>query len=450
MKKTLTLLFILALGISHAQHQNVSLLYHWEDSTLVGSSTYDNVYNEVWGFTNNGYEFAVIGSTFGTHIFDITNISNVTEVARIPGKAQGGIIIHRDYHDYKGYLFAVADEGASSLQVIDISQLPASYSVVYDSDSLFKRAHNIFIDSSTGKMYANGVATASAYVGFQCYDVSDPLNPQFVSSYHNAGFTHDTYAQNDTVFINAGNNGLYILDYNDAQNPQVLGTLKTYPYKGYNHSGWPTANLDYYFMADENAGHKMKSVDVRDFSNMQVLTTFFSDVDSNYSMPHNQIWHEDYLFVSHYHDGLQIWDVSNPANPVRTGYYKTYPGMDHQVYYKGAWGVYPFLPSGKILVSDMQYGLFVLDGTQALSRQELAINEFELYPNPSAGNFNVVLPENWHQANYQVYSLDGRLIKQGILSAQANEINVDAKNGIYLVEISNEKQRLVQKLVLHN
>ena len=49
------------------------------------------------------------------------------------GRAVGPEIIHRDYHDYQGYLYAVSDEGAASLQIIDISTLPDSASVVYDS-----------------------------------------------------------------------------------------------------------------------------------------------------------------------------------------------------------------------------------------------------------------------------------------------------------------------------
>ena len=46
-------------------------------------------------------------------------------------------LYHRDYHDYQAYLYAVSDEGASSLQIIDMSTLPDSVSLVYDSSDLF-------------------------------------------------------------------------------------------------------------------------------------------------------------------------------------------------------------------------------------------------------------------------------------------------------------------------
>ena len=61
----------------------------------------------------------------------------------------GGGVIHRDYHDFSGYLYIVCDEGSSStLQIIDITNLPNSVNTVYDSDILFTRAHNIFIDTA--------------------------------------------------------------------------------------------------------------------------------------------------------------------------------------------------------------------------------------------------------------------------------------------------------------
>ena len=137
---------------------NANLLFNWDDPNLIGSSMYDNTYNECWGFEINGYEIAVIGSTAGTHFFDITDPHNSTEVAFVAGAYTGSGVIHRDYHDYNKYLYAVCDEGNSStLQIIDISELPNNVSVVYDSDSLFQRAHNIFIDTASAKLYACAV-----------------------------------------------------------------------------------------------------------------------------------------------------------------------------------------------------------------------------------------------------------------------------------------------------
>jgi len=130
------------------QVTEATLLDNWNDETLVGSFAFDNTYNEIWGVVINDREYAVIGSTAGTHFIDVTDPSVVSEVAFVAGAVQGGSIIHRDYHDYKDYLYAVADEGgASTLQIIDYTALPDSVEVVYDSQEFFFRSHNIFIDT---------------------------------------------------------------------------------------------------------------------------------------------------------------------------------------------------------------------------------------------------------------------------------------------------------------
>ena len=100
--------------------ENLELLFNWNDETILGTTAYDNAYNEIWGLVVNNREFAVIGSTAGTHIFDVTDPHNSLEVQFIQGASFGPSIIHRDYHDRNGYLYAVSDEGNSSLQIIDI------------------------------------------------------------------------------------------------------------------------------------------------------------------------------------------------------------------------------------------------------------------------------------------------------------------------------------------
>ena len=86
---------------------------------------------------------------------------------------------------------------------------------------------------------------------------------------------------------------------------------------------------------------------------------FNSNVHPN-SIPHNLIIRDNFVYVSYYHDGLQIFDISDPYNPIKAGYYDTYVPNNHNGY-AGNWGVDPQLPSGIILVSDVQSGLFVLD-----------------------------------------------------------------------------------------
>ena len=362
MKKIFILILtVFTLGNLQAQDSlNCNLLYHWDDESLIGSFAYDNTYNEIWGIAQNNREYAIIGSTAGTHIFDITDPSNAAQIHFIAGSYVGGGVVHRDFHDYQGYLYIAGDEGTNTLQIVDISNLPASVEVVYDSNALFTRAHNLFIDESKGVLYAGGGSQQ-----LKLFSLDDPTNPTLLldcqtdfPGWAQAGYIHDLYVKDGIAYCNAGGNGLFIADFNDTDNPVFLGSLTSYPDQGYNHSGWLNENGSIYALADETHGMKIKILDVSDPSDINVLSMIGSEVSGN-SIVHNLIFDGDFLHISYYYDGYYVFDISDPANPVLAAFYDTCT-IPNTGSYKGAWGVYPLLPSGNILISDMQNGLFVL------------------------------------------------------------------------------------------
>ena len=85
-----------------------------------------------------------------------------------------------------------------------------------------------------------------------------------------------------------------------------LASLTSYPDAGYNHSGWLSDNGNIYIMQDENHGYDVKVLDVSDFNNITVMSTFNSGVNSQ-SIAHNGIIKGDLLYLSYYHDGLRIF-----------------------------------------------------------------------------------------------------------------------------------------------
>ena len=324
---------------------NINLLFNWSDSTLPINSL-GGSYTDVYGVAINGGEYAVIGSTMGAHIIDVTNPSQSYEAAFVPGAFQGSLVTHRDYFHMDNYLYAVCDQGSSTLQIIDLSNLPNSVTIIYDTNSLISTTHNIFIDTLNKKLY-----TTSGKV----FDISDPINPSFL--FHMGFFYHDLYVENDTGYFNCFSNGLQIYEMT-TNSPQYLGSLTSYPDQGTNHSGWKKDSI--YLMADENGGLSLKVIDVSDLNNLQVIALFNSGVLPSPAVPHNLIIQDNFVYVSYYCDGLQVFDISNPNNPIKAGYYDTYPSI-YCSGFKGNWGVDPLLPSGIILVSDVQSGLFVLE-----------------------------------------------------------------------------------------
>ena len=123
--------------------------------------------------------------------------------------------------------------------------------------------------------------------------------------------------------------------------------------------------------------------------------------------PHNPVVMGNYLYVSWYQAGLQIFDISNPSNPVRVGQYDTYqpaftqPELTEQtkalienepwdVYcgssnrnsalpntFDGNWAVYPFLGTDKILTGDLTYGLQILDVTKIAAPNKNRVSDFD-------------------------------------------------------------------------
>lgn len=460
--------------------QEATLLGHWSGEGLVGSSAYNNTYNEIWGVTRNGHEYAVIGSTAGTHFVDVTDPTQPTEAFFLPGNANGPQIIHRDYHDIGDYLYAVADEGASTMQIIDISQLPDTVQVVYDSGEHLQRAHNIFIDETNARLYTFATkGGSSSYSAMRIFDIADPFNIEMIGSYGSLGavdigHVHDGYVRDHIAFLNCGNDGFAVVDCTNPLELKLLNFLNptNYPQAGYNHSGWLNDECTHYYMADENWGRAMKTLDVRDVRNIEVKNTFNAGSDSQFSIPHNQIVACNYLYVSHYYDGLQIYDISTPAIPRRVAYYNT-SQITHRRNYEGAWGVYPLLPSGNILVSDMQRGLFILEGmgdncdpqanimpcdlTSAVEALEESKNHINIYPQPTHDfiSLNITLEKARKNTSIQLYDWSGRLVEtlwSGNLQAGEQVLDLELRQataGMYLLKMQNEEVFLAKKVVVN-
>lgn len=437
MKKLLFYIFLLSSFKIEAQQ--VQLLYHWEDNSLPSSVAHNNTYNEVWGFKHNGREYGVIGSTMGTHFFDVTDKNNITYIDYIAGKAQGGQIIHRDYHDYNGYLYAVCDEGASSLQIMDLNYLPDSVSLVYDSDLLVVNSHNIFIDSTSAKLF---VCDGDIDV----YSLTNPLSPSYFTSINLPSHAHDLYVRNDTAFVNAGPDGLYIFNAS-VLNPAPLNTLSVYPQKGYNHSGWLSSDGNTYIFADETHGKQMKVLDVSDLNNLTVLSTFMTMSDPN-SIAHNQIIKGDYLYAAQYFDGFFMYDISDPLNVTEVGSYSTSTQPVNPSKYEGAWGIYPY-DDGKVLVSDMQNGLFVLDVVSVLSVSDGLLEDIkiEVFPNPTESTLTIKA-DNYEIKSFEVVDLYGKIIDDELYRYRNNRIDLSSLiKGIYFIKFSNGESTLTKKVI---
>jgi len=446
------ILFICASEVNAQDIPQARLLAQWTKEGLPASNAHDNTYNEIWGLYVNDREFAVIGSTMGTHFIDVTDTENIEEVAFIEGAHTGPAIIHRDYHDHNGFLYAVCDEGNSTLQIIDIRDLPNSVEVIYDDNSLIRRSHNIFIDEENDRLYScahSGTETGAS--ALRILDISDPMNPFDLGGFnsfedYSVGHVHDAYVEDHIAYLNCGPDGFALVDMTDLGDLKLLGNLESDDYQdsGYNHSGWLAEQGDVYYMADENHGLAIKAISVEDYTDLETKSLFGVGFDLPNAIAHNLIVDGDLLFVSYYYDGLQVYDLSDRENPRRVLQYPT-SQLENNLAYRGAWGVYPLLPSGNVLVSDMQEGLFVIDRTLTVSNADLELEEgFHVFPNPASDQIQVSLKSEGSHS-YKIKNLTGQIMMEGKIREKVASIYTSMlHSGSYIIEISNGQQLTAQ------
>lgn len=458
--------FFFSLSIfSSAQMQfNMSLLYNWDDNSLPANWT-GGSFSDCWGYVDSlGREYAVIGSTVGSHFFDITNPAASVLVSFQAGRESSGDVVHRDYKTYQNYMYAVCDQGNSSLQIFDLKYLPDSVQKVYDSQSICKTAHNIFIDN--GRIYFCGLrdSLGNAIV-FRVASLANPENPVVINDLSSPpfGYVHDAWVRQDTAFLSCAGDGFFIYNYTNPASPALIQSITSYPQQGYNHSSSVSVDGKTVVFADETHGKGLKVYDISDISNPILKSIFRSNLlnvsDSlgqNGSIPHNPfILGNDKVFISYYHDGVQCFDISNTSSPFQAGYYDTHPSdTDYTGYGPGCWGVYPYLPSRHIIGSDIANGLFVLDGTILLGVYNAlpVLSDALVFPNPSSGMLAVTSNElNNGEIKIDIYDELGKRILSIPSYTSGAPVSISSFNpGIYLLKVSDNKFSLTKKIIKTN
>ena len=342
--------------------QNMSLLGNFNPSGYPSSGA--QKFNDVWGYVDcSGNEYAILGGVGYYHFVDITVPTNPVEVTSIAG---GNVTPWRDMKTYSKYAYGVCDNCSEGLSVFDLGNLPNSVTMVGQYTTSFSSAHNIFIDENSARLYAVGTNTQGN--GVIVFDLAaNPANPPEIARMAlPGGYMHDLYVLGNIGYGNSGNNGLYVYDFTNLSNVVTLGSLTGYVPGGYNHAGWVTSNGQGYIFADETHNRDIKYCDISSLNNISITNTFRSELLApgvTGSVAHNPYVRDNYAIISYYHDGLQIFDISNPANIIQTAWYDTYTAHTNYAGFRGNWGAYPFLPSGNILASDMYTGLYILDPT---------------------------------------------------------------------------------------
>lgn len=379
-------------GTNAQESWNIFLLDNWKSDTLLAPES-GLVYSNCIGFAQNGEEYAVVGSTEGTHIFHIDNGSNLLPVAFIEGRFSDTSVIHRDYVYHNNLLYAVCGEGHSSLQIIDMQYLPDSVEVLVDNDTIMGRVNSLYLDTNSSLLYACTFTAVinnptDSTIPMKVFSLADSLQPvEVYAGPSDVDSVSNVVVLSDTAYLNCGNDGLRIYDFSDSTNPYWIGSLSSYPNQGFNFSGSLSPYEKVYYFTDQTKGKRIKKVDVSDPVVPQILNVFGTNYE-NGSAPHKIVISKQLIYVSYNNEGVRVYD-SRYEPPKEIANYNTNSNDDTSLV-NGAWGIDVSLPSGRILVSDRKEGLFLLSFDALVFNLKPPKGNFVFYPNPSFSGQKIV------------------------------------------------------------
>jgi choice-of-anchor B domain-containing protein len=443
--------------------KNVTLLDQWFSDSLL-TNTSQVRYSGCWAFEQAGKEYGIIGSTEGAHFFELTETDKFKFIDFVSGSFVSSQAINREYKHFKNYVYAVCDDGPSSLQIIDVSYLPDSVHLVADlRNNLFGKTHNLFVDSLNELLYMCQVTPVinnleTSMIPLRVYSLSDPTNPALLwQSPEEIQDVHDIYVRDNLAILNCGYDGIRVYEFSNPTNPIYLSNLQVYQQQGYNHQGWLCPDGETYVFADETPGTLVKKAKLKEDFSIDIQS-FFGRPNSPYNKTaHNIHCTNEFAFIAYYNDGLRIYDLRvNPPREVAA--YDTY--IDNELTNGfsmwGAWGINALLPSGRILVSDRNTGFYMFDFDREFFLNQ-APNEVIVYPNPIRENQQLTIRMPYDKDNefkYELYDPNGKKIKENsILNQSFAEVNPPEVSGIYFLKVkymdsfSNEVS-VVKKLVV--
>ena len=333
--------------------------------------------NDCWGWTDplDNKEYALMGTNNGITFIDITNPTDVVILGSLPTRTVSSS--WRDVKVHNSVAYIVSEAADHGMQVFNLEKLRdvANPPIEFQSDfdyTDFGRAHNIVINEAKDYVYPVGTSRSGTYKGGPLFiNVQDPLNPIDEGGFIN--YSHDaqvvTYNGPDTehigkeILIGSNEIEVVIVDITDKSNPIRLSSI-SYTNVEYTHQGWFTEDFKYFILGDEldelRKGINTRSV-ILDSTDLDNPLHHFDYLGNSAAIDHNGYVKGNTYYQANYTAGVRMLDLSNIENKSisEIGFFDTYPENDNSAF-SGVWSVYPYFPSGNIIISDINRGFFVI------------------------------------------------------------------------------------------
>jgi choice-of-anchor B domain-containing protein len=306
-------------------------------------------YANVWGYTApSGDEYALLGTTTGLSVVNVSDPRNPYETGFIPGPTS----TWREVKSYQQYAY-VTTEAGGGLDIVDLTD--PENPVGLPNYAGFNSAHSLFIDEVAARCYIHGSNLGVG--GVRILSLANPTSPTEIGSWETA-YVHDSMALNNRLYAAAIYAGtMYVLDVTNPLAITTLGTASGYP-NAFTHNTWAKTDNNYVLTTDETGGAATRMWDVSSLPTVALADTY----NPGTAIPHNAHIEGNLAFISYYTMGVRVVDVTDPFNLVELGYYDTWP-LDNASSFNGCWGVFPYFQTNTnlILASDISTGLYVLE-----------------------------------------------------------------------------------------
>jgi choice-of-anchor B domain-containing protein len=296
-----------------------------------------------------GGEWALVGTSAGLSIVDLSDPAQPVERFSIPGPANNW----REVRTWGGFAYFGSEATGSGITIADLRALPDSVpwkvwrgDGIYDS--LVVRSHTV--QAQDGYLYIFGGGNVTN--GTTIAELSDPWNPHIIGTY-TSNYVHDGFIRGDTLWTSEIYKGWFgVVDISDKTNPSLLATQSTPG--AFNHNTELSPDGKTLFTTDEKTNAPLAAFDVSTLDNITLLDRYF--VSKKPSQPvHNVRVFGDFLVCPSYGGQLSIVDATRPDNLIETAW----DSLGNSL----VWDADPYLPSGIVFATAKNEGLFVYQPT---------------------------------------------------------------------------------------
>jgi hypothetical protein len=359
---------------------------------------------------HKGRTYAYVGVDLnvqrGMAIFDITHPANPVHL----GQYASGVLRDVEVHDGIGYF-----SGSQVTHIVDLRADPVNPPLLVQVGG----SHEFHVDVNPSGSYLyvdNFAGTVTVY------DVTSPRNPDTIVQKATIATKggHSVFAQDGRAYVaNLSAGELAVYDVSDIQNGNVRLLTEFATGGGGTHGSWPAAGGDLLYVAHESGGRDLRVFDLSgsrmdENTVTEIVSGRFDKSDlgaGSVGNVHNLFVLDDVLYTSWTDAGMAVFDIRHPESPQLLGTFDT-SATNTGGHFSGAFGVYPGLGLDRVLISDRNTGLWIVDVAQVVppaappelqagdADMDLDFDQLDLVKVQAAGKYLTAGPATWGEGDW--------------------------------------------------